>query len=103
MIERLVNAEMKQKVVVMAIIVIIVALFFSLALRLQLDTNLSSMIPDDGEFNENNELLRKAFNQADGLLILIKKDNHAYNYICECGDASPLFPQIQGRRARIDH
>lgn len=74
MIDKLVKQQEKYPILLATAIVIIVVLFAILATGIQLDTKLSSMIPSDGEYNANRDLVRIAFDQGDGLLIILKRD-----------------------------
>lgn len=74
MIDKIVKQQQKYPILLTTVIVIIVALFAILATGIQLDTKLSSMIPSDGEYNANRDLMKVAFDQGDGLLIIIKRD-----------------------------
>jgi predicted RND superfamily exporter protein len=75
MIRRLAREQLRHPWLFLTTIVVIVALLLSVALQLQLNSQLDALIPDDGEFNSNERLLATAFGNSAPYLIVIKNDD----------------------------
>ncbi len=70
----LLDAQIEKPWYFFGTLIAILILVGTLAVQLQLDSSLESLIPDDGEFNSNARLLEQSFDRGDSIQIILSVD-----------------------------